>query len=197
MSSCQGRTTLGFYVKESVLKHLAYLFESVFRYIKVGFYRRIFLWVLWIFLTSFSKQHLMNSCLCLSLDVSLKYLHLIKQSKKTELIWFTFFLNFTTWCSFWNVWRSGSFCCIQKLSEKFSVSYFSKCNFDTCIIKRLKEWKNLIKSSLQMQSCKKVALKNFVRFTGKHLCWSPFLITFQTWEPASNSGVFLWILQNF
>ena len=103
----------------------------------------------------------------------------------------TFFLNFTTWCSFWNVWRSGSFCCIQKLSEKFSVSYFSKCNFDTCIIKRLKEWKNLIKSSLQMQSCKKVALKNFVRFTGKHLCWSPFLITFQTWEPASNSGVFL------
>ena len=88
MSSCQGRTTLGFYVKESVLKHLAYLFESVFRYIKVGFYRRIFLWVLWIFLTSFSKQHLMNSCLCLSLGVSLKYLHLINQSKKTELIHF-------------------------------------------------------------------------------------------------------------
>ena len=88
MSSCQGRTTLGFYVKESVLKHLAYLFESVFRYIKVGFYRRIFLWVLWIFLTSFSKQHLMNSCLCLSLGVRLKYLHLIKQSKKTELIYF-------------------------------------------------------------------------------------------------------------
>ena len=39
-------------------------------------------------------------------------------------------------------------------------------------------------------------LKNFKIFTGKHLCWSLFLIKFQSWWPAtllkrnSNTGVF-------
>ena len=46
-------------------------------------------------------------------------------------------------------------------------------------------------------------LKNFVIFTGKHLCWSLFLIKLQALRPAalltrdSNTGVFLWILRNF
>ena len=40
-------------------------------------------------------------------------------------------------------------------------------------------------------------LKNFANFTGKHLCWSLFLIKFQALSPAtllkrdSNTGVFL------
>ena len=46
-------------------------------------------------------------------------------------------------------------------------------------------------------------LKNFTTFTGKHMCWSLFLIKLQGYSPEtllkrnSNTGVFLWILQNF
>ena len=44
--------------------------------------------------------------------------------------------------------------------------------------------------------------KNFAMLTGKHLYWSLFLIKLQAWKHApllkrdSNTGVFLWILQN-
>ena len=54
---------------------------------------------------------------------------------------------------------------------------------------------------------KKIAvLKNFAIFTGKHLCWSLFLIKLQPWRTAtllkidsnmSSTGVFLWKLWNF
>ena len=46
-------------------------------------------------------------------------------------------------------------------------------------------------------------LKNFVIFTGKHLCWSLFLIKLQTFRLVtlskrdSYTGVFLWIMWNF
>ena len=46
-------------------------------------------------------------------------------------------------------------------------------------------------------------LKNFEIFTGKHLCWIIFLRKLQALKPASllkgdpNTGVFVWILQNF
>ena len=46
-------------------------------------------------------------------------------------------------------------------------------------------------------------LKNFAIFTGKHQCWSLFLINMQAWTPAtllkrdSNIGFFLWNLQKF
>ena len=46
-------------------------------------------------------------------------------------------------------------------------------------------------------------LKNVDIFPGKHLCQSYFLIKLQAWRSAislkrdSNTGVFLWILQNF
>ena len=33
--------------------------------------------------------------------------------------------------------------------------------------------------------CKKGVLKNFANFTGKHLSWSLFLITFQVFRPAT------------
>ena len=48
-----------------------------------------------------------------------------------------------------------------------------------------------------------VVPKNLANFTGKHLCWSLFLIKLKAWEPAtllkrdSNTGVFLWNLPNF
>ena len=32
--------------------------------------------------------------------------------------------------------------------------------------------------------CKKAVLKHFAIFTGKHLCWSPFLIKLQAFSPA-------------
>ena len=50
---------------------------------------------------------------------------------------------------------------------------------------------------------KKAVLKNFAIFTWKHVCWSLFLIKLPDFRPAtslerdSNTGVFLWILQNF
>ena len=46
-------------------------------------------------------------------------------------------------------------------------------------------------------------LKNFAIFTGKHLCWSIFLIKLLAWNSAtlfkrdSNTVFFLWILRNF
>ena len=51
--------------------------------------------------------------------------------------------------------------------------------------------------------CKKGVLKNFAHFTGKHLCWSLFLIQLQVFRPAtllkrdSNAGAFLRNLKIF
>ena len=46
----------------------------------------------------------------------------------------------------------------------------------------------------------KAVLKNFAIFTGKHLCWSLFLIKLQTFRPDSkkdsNTDIFLWMLRN-
>ena len=59
-----------------------------------------------------------------------------------------------------------------------------------------------IRSSRPEGFCIRRVLKNFAKFTGKHLCWSLFLINLQA-KPAtllkidSNTGVFLWILRDF
>ena len=51
--------------------------------------------------------------------------------------------------------------------------------------------------------CQKCVLKNFSKFTGKHLCQSLFLIKFNAWslqlywKRDSRTDVFLWILRNF
>ena len=56
-------------------------------------------------------------------------------------------------------------------------------------------------------SCSQIVIKisvdkNFAIFTGKHLCWSPFLRRLQVLKRASllkgdsDKGVFLWILRN-
>ena len=56
------------------------------------------------------------------------------------------------------------------------------------------------KSRHRRCSIQKTVLKKFATFTGKHLCWSHFLIKLLIWRPAtllkreSNTGVFLWIL---
>ena len=42
----------------------------------------------------------------------------------------------------------------------------------------------LFKSSYRRCSVKKGVFKNFANFTGKHLCWSLFLITLQVFRPA-------------
>ena len=50
---------------------------------------------------------------------------------------------------------------------------------------------------------KKAVRKNFTMFMRKHLCWSVFSIKLQAFRPItllkreSNTGYFLWILQNF
>ena len=41
------------------------------------------------------------------------------------------------------------------------------------------------RSSLPEMFCKYVVLKNFAKFTGKHLCWSLFLDKVATWRPAT------------
>ena len=58
------------------------------------------------------------------------------------------------------------------------------------------------KSSRSQIFLKTGVLKKFANFTGKHLCWSLFLIKFQVFRPATlikrdcNTGVFLWKLWN-
>ena len=54
----------------------------------------------------------------------------------------------------------------------------------------------LIRRSRSQMFFKIVFLKDFIIFTGKHLCWSLSLIKLLAWRD-SNTGVFLWILHNF
>ena len=62
---------------------------------------------------------------------------------------------------------------------------------------------SVFRSSHAQMLCKIGALKDFANFTGKHLCWSLFLIKLQAWRPAilvkrdSNTGPTLWNFQNF
>ena len=65
-------------------------------------------------------------------------------------------------------------------------------------------WKwNKSKSSRSQIVFKIGVLKNFINFIGKYIYWNLFLIKLQAWRPAtllkrdSNTGVFLWNLQNF
>ena len=55
------------------------------------------------------------------------------------------------------------------------------------------------RSSHRRCSVKKDVLWNLAIFTGKHFCWSLFLMKLQAFrqhERDSNTGVFLWILRN-
>ena len=50
----------------------------------------------------------------------------------------------------------------------------------------------ILRKQPQEMFCKKRCFKNFANFTGKHLCWSLFLL-----KRDSNSGVFQWNLWSF
>ena len=64
-------------------------------------------------------------------------------------------------------------------------------------------WKHNLRSSHWNSSTKKVFIRNFANFTGKHLCWSLLSIELQAFRPAalvkrdSDTDVFLWHLQHF
>ena len=53
--------------------------------------------------------------------------------------------------------------------------------------------------NLQKQSpevfCERVVFKNFAIFTGRHLCWSSFLIKLQAWIPILKN-IYEWLLLN-
>ena len=108
------------------------------------------------------------------------------------------------------------------LTEVFSAIQWTNRNHIFYIFKHVLSWlSNLMnimtltfgklcfpKQTTYRSSCLHMFFKicvvdNFPNFTGKHLCWSCFLITFQTWRPAtllkrdSNTSVFLWNLWNF
>ena len=65
----------------------------------------------------------------------------------------------------------------------------------------------IFRSSLTQMFFKTVVTRKFAIFTGKHLCCSLFLVKLQSLRPLTlfqpcpkrdfNTGVFLWILQNF
>ena len=70
---------------------------------------------------------------------------------------------------------------------------------------KLEAWHFTSKTRSSHRSCslKKDVLKKFVKFTGKHQCWSLFFHKITGQQPAtllkkrSNTGVFLLILRNF
>ena len=62
---------------------------------------------------------------------------------------------------------------------------------------------NIVRSSHQRCFVRNGAIRNFAKFTGKHLCQSLFFNKVASLSPATllkkdfGTGVFLWILQNF
>ena len=68
------------------------------------------------------------------------------------------------------------FCCCK------SIWLFSIKKRRFCVLELLRE---LSRSSRSQMFFKIGVLRNFAMFTGKHLCWSLFLIKLQAWRPAS------------
>ena len=44
---------------------------------------------------------------------------------------------------------------------------------------------SIVRSRNGRSSCSHISIKNFTTFTGKHLCWSLFLIKLQVLKPVS------------
>ena len=71
------------------------------------------------------------------------------------------------------------------------------------IFTKLVPSQTLLRSSHRRCSVKTGVFKNLQKFTGKHLCYSLFLIRLQVFRPAtllnsdSNTDIFLWNLPNF
>ena len=84
--------------------------------------------------------------------------------------------------SLWKMQVIRYFLCVRNIGEK-SLSRLLGCFY-------------LKKQPPEVFSFKKGAFKGFANVTGKHLCWSLFLIKFQAWGPTTfskrdtNPGVF-------
>ena len=87
--------------------------------------------------------------------------------------------------------------------NKFHIFFISIFTVFSAIQARINTGWAHDKISCSQMFFKLVVFKNFANFTGKHLCWSLFLIKLQAFRPAaflkrdSNTGVFLWSLRNF
>ena len=93
--------------------------------------------------------------------------------------------------------------CLEKLSKKLRIFYISRF----CSNKRnsVGKTRKMISQSSRRSKvlCKNGVLRNFVKFTGKHLCQSLFFnkVAGGTChfinKRGSGTGVFQWILRNF
>ena len=66
----------------------------------------------------------------------------------------------------------------QARPDNFIFNYFST-------VWKWTSYSYIIRSSVSQVFFNIDILKNFVIFTGKHLCWNLFLIKLQTWRPAA------------
>ena len=109
--------------------------------------------------------------------------------------------------SFWNVVTTSqkditttSYQYVSMTSQK-SIKWNTQRRLSGTLQRRLSGTYPRRPSRSQM-FLKVVVRKSYAIFTGKRLRWSPFLIKFQSFRPAtllkrnSNKSVFLWILQN-
>ena len=91
---------------------------------------------------------------------------------------------------------------VQSLN-KMHMKYVLHNKFRMIIFHDQKALSLNFKNSCLQMFFKIDVLKNLAIFTGKHLCWSYFLIKLQGWRTAillkrdSNTSASLWILQNF
>ena len=105
-----------------------------------------------------------------------------------------------------NIWQRDSQVADQKEKIRFLFNKIAKAMMSRMDIEY--NWRELMIISIPQKQlpemfCKNGALKNFAIFTGKHQCWSLFLIKLQAFMPAtllkrdSITIVFLRILRNF
>ena len=92
-------------------------------------------------------------------------------------------LNFRTFLQsqiFLYIWN---FSCKWHFSLKTQKTLWKHILYDTILIFQQVFWIN--RSSRSEMFFKIDILKNFAIITGKHLCWSPFLIKLHTWRSAA------------
>ena len=156
------------------------------------------------FLTAFLDIKEQNTCFygCLNLSLYIFIRKIISMAFRFLLL-FHFTYNGVSLLSFW----LSRYPCRQAFWNLLQVSF--TCNFRSgrsrqhCMWLLSCEKMTISRSSPSQMLFKIGALKNFALFTWKHLCWSLSLIKLLDWRPAtllkedSNTGVFLWIMQNF
>ena len=113
-------------------------------------------------------------------------------------------LKIVSFPSRWVIMKHSS--CVLPITILWYTSQSRKFEKSTNIHQDTKSLRRKSLTPLQKQPpevfYKKALLNNFVIFRVKQLCWSLFLITLQTFRPAtllkrnSNTGAFLWILRN-